>query len=136
MPDRLTDSLPFPVNRLSRSQVDFLVWLLAAYRQSEAWIEEHPVDDDDRQQWRRHGLEWSGIHLPRQEDGISRTDSSSLSRSLRRLEDRGLIVRRNQTSGPPDEGFTVQHRTTHVAFTPAGRALAEELDAQPLPGSD
>ena len=50
----------------------------------------------------------------------TRSEAASLSRSLRRLESRGLVQRKNQQTGS-------RRRATHVAFTPAGEAVAEEL---------
>ena len=50
----------------------------------------------------------------------SRSECASISRALRRLEARGLIVRRNDMSRG-------SRRTTCVRFTDVGRDLAERL---------
>ena len=68
-------------------------------------------------------------------DGIPRDPSerAALSRAMLRLEQRGLILRQNWTSGAPGVGgprkaATDPHRkTTHVLLTDAGRALADNL---------
>lgn len=79
----------------------------------------------------------------------SRTEAASLSRSLRRLEERGLILRQNIYSGnnatphtAPDGRFVLgrvrgvgdqrlaKSRTTSVTILPAGIELAERLTRQ------
>ena len=50
----------------------------------------------------------------------TRSAQASMSRALRRLEARGLVRRLNHMSGSPE-------RTTHVAPTAEGRAIAERL---------
>lgn len=63
------------------------------------------------------GVEWG--------PGLSRVRAASVSRSLRRLEERGLIER--WTTG-------VGSRTTHVHLRPAGIALAQRLTHAPDDG--
>jgi DNA-binding MarR family transcriptional regulator len=58
--------------------------------------------------------------------GLDRIRQASISRAIRRLENRGLLARLNQVSGPVGE-FTTKHRTTHLKLTDKGRAEAERL---------
>jgi hypothetical protein len=111
-------------NRLSSSQAGLLLLLLDAYRVTESAGGQVGV--------------W-GIRIHQLPDGTSRSKSAALSRSLRRLEDRGLVERRNQATGDqyskpgevdPDH-VRLQHRTTHVRLTGEGRALAERLTDGP-----
>mgnify|MGYP006352915013 CR=1 FL=1 len=104
-----------PVNpRLSGYQARFLLWLLERYQEIEA-------GGDKRGMWA------GAVRVPRAGAGQSRSDSASISRALRRLEDRGLIERLNHVSGSSDEGYVTQMRTTHIRLTESGRALAERL---------
>jgi hypothetical protein len=58
---------------------------------------------------------------------------ASLSRALKRLEDRGLVLRQNEMSGCPDTGTMRQsktdrhNRTTAVQLLPVGVDLAKRL---------
>jgi hypothetical protein len=55
---------------------------------------------------------------------------ASASRSLQRLERQGLLQRLHYAAGRAREApETAQHRTTHVALTPAGLHLAQRLTA-------
>jgi hypothetical protein len=69
------------------------------------------------------GVPWGGA------DG-GKSASAAASRALRRLEQRGLLHRRNYFTGDKysdaeDQRFVrPQVRTTHVALTPEGRAVA------------
>jgi hypothetical protein len=101
------------VNTLSGFQRDTLLWLLGCYQFTERNTRE---DEEARKQALGHAL---NAH---RRFGISRSQSASESRAIRNLERRGLIVRWN----PAGDG----HRTTYIAFTEAGRRLAEELDSQ------
>jgi hypothetical protein len=56
-----------------------------------------------------------------------RVFQASASRSLRRLEARGLVQRLR--SAAPDRAPSAHHRTTGVVLTPTGRALAQRLTA-------
>jgi DNA-binding MarR family transcriptional regulator len=56
-------------------------------------------------------------------NGYSRSDQASISRAVRRLEGRGLVKRLNAVSKPG-----LARRTTHVALTDEGRAIAEAVN--------
>lgn len=99
--------------RLSKFQRDLLLW---AYRN-------RPTDPANVLWGAR--LKW-----PR---GISPSKRASVSRALRRLEQRGLILRQNTTTGNPETGLARKSadephsRTNCVALTPAGLELAGRL---------
>jgi hypothetical protein len=63
----------------------------------------------------------------------SRSQAASISRSLRRLEQRGLVLRQNEIRGNPETGTMRESkedphaRTINVQLTPEGRALAAEI---------
>ena len=112
--------------RLSWLQQDILrfvcletAWLEKAFRaqgkhdhlaQLQAWgLEWHP-----HQWWHRHEVPW--IWTP--------TDRAVFSRALRRLEQRGLIERKNARTGMPG-------RTTHVRLTEQGRKIARRHRRRP-----
>lgn len=79
------------------------------------WREQYLERQEYRQAGLRHDLErWLG-YPP------SRSDSAVFSRTLRQMEDLGLLVRVNWW-GPSS-------RTTHVRLTPSGRTEAERLVA-------
>jgi hypothetical protein len=98
-------------------------------------------------QWHLAGRSVEDWGIPWRTTG-TRSDQASLSRALRRLEERGLVLRQNQhgegaidgrprldpigrlrTSGfcrrDKDDGRVT--RTDHVVLLPAGLALAERL---------
>jgi hypothetical protein len=112
---------------LSGQQERFLVRLLKVYRDLEA-------PGRLTEQGSRELPIW-GVRSGHLRDGAPRSESASVSRMLRRLEDRRLIERRNQSAGDryspeidrPELKGRVQHRTTHVKLTPKGRELAEWL---------
>ena len=62
-----------------------------------------------------------------------RSDSAAVSRAMRRLEDRGLLLRQNQSTGNPATGqcrhtaAEPHNRTTHVRLTLAGLDAAKRL---------
>jgi hypothetical protein len=90
---------------------------------------------EERCHYRSEALKYWGIRITPLPAGTSRSESASQSRAIKRLEDRGLIQRRNQCSGDrycAEEYQPVfrQHRTTHLRFTPEGRARAELLHAE------
>jgi hypothetical protein len=63
------------------------------------------------------GVSWP--RLPR-----SRSEDSSRSRSLRRLEQRGLVLRQSYVHGKLRRSQEDPHgRTTHVQLTPEGRSM-------------
>jgi len=67
---------------------------------------------------RNFGATW---HPSRGLDDWSATDRAVFSRTLRRLEHRGLVVRHNHVGGPDSR------RTTNVLLTPIGRLVAKRL---------
>ena len=74
---------------------------------------------------------------------MSRAYSASLSRALRQLEGKGLVLRQNDVSGfPGSDGAGRSHRvsssdphnrTTHVVLLPAGLEAAERLTNEIVP---
>jgi len=100
---------------LSTKQEAILRWLLQCYRN----IEERGSDRARTllavwgvpwcpgRQARRSGREWT------------MSDSATTSRTVTRLEQRGLIARKHQVTGGT--------RVTHIRLTEAGRAEAERL---------
>jgi hypothetical protein len=77
-------------------------------------------------------LQWSGHR--RQHLAQSRSRCASLSRAMRRLEERGLILRQNSRSGAPGikgprQSTADPHsrRNTNIVLLPAGMQLAREL---------
>ena len=73
-------------------------------------------------------------HVPFKLPPLSRSQQATASRALRRLEQRGLIVRSDLMNGIPGEPERVRDaaeqphwRTTVLLLTPAGRNVAEEL---------
>jgi hypothetical protein len=70
-----------------------------------------------RREWQ---LAWGA---PWQTRACDSSQRASYSRALRRLQEHGLVERRNQVSGSP-------RRTTHVQLTPAGWEVFEQLAAQ------
>jgi DNA-binding HxlR family transcriptional regulator len=87
------------------------------------------ADPADRNHWRDRGvsLAWQpfGAYGEGRADGLTRSESASMSRTLRRLEARGLVHRYNTISGDPPA--VAKRRTTDITLTPAGRKLAEKL---------
>ncbi len=71
--------------------------------------------------------------------GVSRVDSASFSRAIRRLEARGLVIRTNYVSGcPAGENFRegqvrlkmeepAPKRTNSIILTPTGEEIAKRL---------
>jgi hypothetical protein len=86
--------------RLSTNQKEILVWLA-----------EQPTDF--------HSGGWNSGARWYYAETTDPCLQASISRSLRRLEGHGLIKRLNHISGAT--------RTTHVALTEFGRAVAERL---------
>lgn len=75
--------------------------------------------------WHRVVERWGATWRPFGRYGsgwATRSASAAVSRALRRLERKGLVVRTNDISGS-------SRRTTRVKLTPLGRQVAEELDA-------
>lgn len=99
------------MTRISADQAWLLTWVLGeCKRGAPAWR--------------------GGVYLPKAKTGITRSRSAAISRALRRLEQRGLVVRMNGTSDAPGapSSTAVQMRTTHVRLTDAGRELAEQCE--------
>lgn len=67
--------------------------------------------------------------VPWHSRGHTAAERASRSRTLRQLEERGLVVRQNRVSGPyrqgPEDPFP--GRTTHVTPTERARQCVEEL---------
>ena len=99
--------------KLSAQEVHILLWL----------AERHPLVHPLNAAW---GVRW------RVGDATASV-RASLSRSLRRLELRGLVLRQDDWSGNPETGKARQtaaephQRTTHVQLLPAGIEMAERL---------
>ena len=124
----------FPViTSLSPAQRRVLALILAEYRRLEAWYGEHPDPrvEANRPQTAYH-YEWWGTEI-RLTDSSDRVEQASVSRTVRRLEARGLILRRNGVSGDRWEphGGPVHYRATGYVLTPEGRAVAEALEDSP-----
>jgi hypothetical protein len=127
-PGDVNSDIPTAVNTLSPYQKAVLAWLLRHYRESEAVNSENPpAVNHPYRRWPAHSY---GVPRWARKPGTPRSVSASRARAIRRLEERGLIRRHNQMSGSPGPGntYVTQMRTTHLFLTPAGRALAEELD--------
>jgi hypothetical protein len=145
---------PARTSKLSQQQQALLVYLYRAYtsapaeRPIGAWgvrwettqtVYEPPPTATFWYQFSAHQcptdpfkLQWSGHR--RQHLAKSRSRRASLSRALRRLEERGLILRQNSASGSPGiEGPRQSNadphsrRSTEVQLLPAGMQLAREL---------
>jgi len=101
----------FLFTRMSAQQKHVLVWLLDCRNEGHA-------DEQGGVPWRVGGAP---------------DIRASLSRALRRLEQRSLVRRRNRISGDQwDEGDfdrtpPVNHRTTHVELTQIGEVVAKHL---------
>jgi hypothetical protein len=109
---------------LSRLQRDILCAVWRAY-QAEA-PHDRPLSDRDGMVLGHWGIPWSGRHVKvtRRDQswtgrGQSARQRAADSRALRRLEYRGLIVRRNRIG---DGRYT-----THVRLTDEGKAVAQRL---------
>lgn len=117
-------TLRTPISGLSKLQREILRCLLANYRH----VEEHGND------YCRLDLQRVGIRLLQfRPQYTSPSERAAFSRSLKRMEERGLILRTNHMSGVPGCGRIRTRReerhgrTDHVAFTAEGRELAERL---------
>jgi hypothetical protein len=98
---------------LSRLQRDVLTW---------AWRETVALEASGDSTVRIWGVRWH----PEPQTPAGR---AVLSRALRRLEERRLVVRKNQATNGMDTttGRRLRWRTTHVLLTEAGRDLAQRL---------
>lgn len=68
-------------------------------------------------------LRWSPAGRYGSDKTYTRAEAASFSRTLRRLQDRGLLELHNTISGTP-------RRATEVSFTPIGREVAAALAAR------
>lgn len=89
----------------------------------DAWLETHPGDTACQtvKQVREEGMDWAPRYLRNQFDAErpwTPSDRARMSRSLRRLEARGLVVRIL---------FAHTQRTRLIRFTPRGRKVARRL---------
>jgi len=109
-----------PGSGLSRLQKHILVTLLANYQAVERNGNGYALQD------------LSGWGIRCRTEG-TRAQQASISRALRRLEQRGLILRQNQASRSPGNGglrHTAEDphdRRTHILLLPVGREIAERL---------
>jgi len=100
------------VSKLSRQQKRLLITSLAYWEYIEA-----NGNDLAKLELEFWGIPW---HPAKRQDNWTRADSVIISRSLRRLEHRGLVERKNNISGS-------RLRTTMVKFTPLGLEVAKQL---------
>ena len=105
---------------LSEQQESILVWLLKTTKR--ARVEYRSFAEC----W---GIEWQRrTRITRHRPG---TSTPSVSRSLRRLEERGLILRQNDVSGTGGSRRSIADpaptRTTCVVLTTEGVRIAEQL---------
>ena len=109
---------PAGQRKLSPLQRTLLLWLYCEHRDG-GWLH-------DRIHWRSSG---------------SAAAIAARSRALRRLEQRGLVLRVNCSTGVPGTGFVrkiiseLHNRTTHVEVLPAGVELAKRLTSE-VPAND
>jgi hypothetical protein len=143
-----SDVTPRMGSGLSDKQKAILVWLLREYQRIE-----RDGSDHDRFFLQRSGVEWApgprhrywwGKKRPRgpwpAERAWTPSDRAAVSRSLVRLEQRGLVRRIDEVVRCFDEGLGMirrhkdgtpwprrWNRTTHVMLTDVGRAEVERL---------
>ena len=94
------------MHRLSRQQQRMLIYLYRLYQEADP--SERDID----------GVYWGVRGGP--------TKQASVSRALRRLETRGLLLRQHHTTGR-ETPVASHRRTTHVRLLPAGLVLAQRL---------
>ncbi len=96
------------------------------------------IADNDRRAYVQREYEWTGVRWdthPLGDASYSAADRVTLSKSLRRLEERSLIIRCNDISGANDGSPGIRmradqpppKRTLSVKLTDAGRLCAERL---------
>ena len=115
---------------LGQLQEEILRRMLEAYERLEA---PGPGAEYSRRSLEAWGVRWD--HLRNAAGWETPSQAAAASRALRRLEDRGLLRRRNQHSGDrymnhnpfSYDPLAHKHRTTHAQFTPDGRAEATRL---------
>ena len=103
---------PWESARLSKGQRKVLLWLFA-----------HSIVESEGREGRPADVRWK-------RSARTRAQSACVSRTLKRLEDRGLVERLNDAT---DAAETVErkrrgtHRTTHVRLSGQGRVVAARL---------
>jgi hypothetical protein len=99
------------VDKISDQQRDVLTWLLNAYHAGTA----------------------TAFGVPYYTGG-GPSSRASMSRTLARLERRGLVLRQNPNTGEREPRTAASdpkaNRTSHISFTPLGRAVATHLSDQ------
>jgi len=103
---------PWDSARLSKGQRKVLLWIFA-----------HSIVESEGHEGRSAAVRWK-------RSARTRAQSACVSRTLKRLEDRGLVERLNDAT---DAAETVErkrrgtHRTTHVRLSGQGRVVAARL---------
>ncbi len=97
--------------KLSCQQQEILRYLTA-----QADYIENNYPDDYKIFYRVWGVPWQPGKLG---NAWNNNDSASISRSLKRLEERGLLLRKNDITG--------RNRSTHVILTDKGREIGLRL---------
>lgn len=97
------------------------------------WIEENQLESTLF--WRRDGVPWQPSKLFKNESGeYTPAMRAAISKSVCRLEERGLVMRQNVMSGVPGLGGKVRKsqedpapiRSDHLLLTDAGRLTANK----------
>ncbi len=121
------------MKQLSPLQREILSSVLANTRALELWEAEH---EEERAKHPYQGaLYCVGIWGVRWNSGSnSPSDAAAISRALRRLEDRELVLRQNQhsTNARTTKDQPAPTRCISVLLTGTGRAVAESLESQPV----
>lgn len=120
------------MKKLSVDQVETIIWL---YNATKWYLESGNLTEFGKISINLWGVPWRPAKENREYGyGFTRGDSAVWSRSLKRLEDRGLLLRINDISGSPDGPAVRQskedpppRRTTRVKITPLGLEVAEIL---------
>ena len=109
---------------LSQLQREILCAIWQAYQQAEP--NDRKLSDGQGTVLEHWGVQWSGLHVKvKRRDqrwdgrGQSASERAADSRALRRLEHRGLVVRKNRVGAG--------HYTNHVCLTDDGKATAQRL---------
>jgi hypothetical protein len=108
------------IAKLSRQQRTILVWLYRVYAELKA---------AGYARINTFGIPWRNPSA----NGFSRSEQASISRALKRLEQRELVLRQNEVSGCPTTGScrewnTEPHaRSTCVRLLPEGIRVAKRL---------
>ncbi len=124
------------MKQLSQLQREILSCVLANTKARELWEKEH---EEERKNHPYQGALYCvgiwGVSWKNGSNSLSTT--AAISRALRRLEDRELVLRQNKTSGSvgwPKARTTKDQpapaRCTSVLLTATGRTIAESLEAE------